>query len=552
MVQVNKNSMKVMGIVLLGLMSSLAVAQKSKTSITYADLIERVYDLEHLAEHPVRGERSGTFTSYDRAAKYDETTNTYVNWEANDDGRGFIRKEEGGYVVFESNGPGVIWRIWSALAKEGKVKIYIDHADVPVIDQPFRALFESFNNTMPPMNLTSFVMTLSRGRNRFLPIPYNKHCKIVLEENWGAYYHITYSTMPGGTVLPVFTGSYSQADAIKLAEADRFLYNRGFTRKRYEGEKIENMTVLAKANSTALVKTIAGNRAINRLDLAFDETYLADTAKQRDLLENVWVSVTWDNDTKPSVLAPIGLFFGALPGTQPYRTHPVGSVDGKSFYSNWYMPFAEKATIALVSKSRKAHTLKWSIVHAPVKTAATDLLRFHATWTDGSGFDAIKAQGRKIDWPLLVTKGEGRYCGVTLHITNTWKTPKAQPKMWWYGEGGEKTIDWWWGEGDEKFFVDGEKFPSSFGTGSEDYIGYAWSAEPPFPLFDSPFAAQPHTPIDGNGHTLVSRFQIADNVPFFTSFEGTLEKYKDDTWGENLENVCRYECVRYWYQKAGQ
>lgn len=37
-----------------------------------------------------------------------------------------------------------------------------------------------------------------------------------------------------------------------------------------------------------------------------------------------------------------------------------------------------------------------------------------------------------------------------------------------------KTIDWWWGEGDEKFFVDGEKFPSSFGTGSEDYIGYAW------------------------------------------------------------------------------
>ena len=32
----------------------------------------------------------------------------------------------------------------------------------------------------------------------------------------------------------------------------------------------------------------------------------------------------------------------------------------------------------------------------------------------------------------------------------------------------------WWGEGDEKFFVDGEKFPSTFGTGSEDYFGYAW------------------------------------------------------------------------------
>lgn len=39
-------------------------------------------------------------------------------------------------------------------------------------------------------------------------------------------------------------------------------------------------------------------------------------------------------------------------------------------------------------------------------------------------------------------------------------------------------MDWWWGEGDEKLFVDGEKFPSTFGTGSEDYVGYAWAAEP--------------------------------------------------------------------------
>ena len=32
----------------------------------------------------------------------------------------------------------------------------------------------------------------------------------------------------------------------------------------------------------------------------------------------------------------------------------------------------------------------------------------------------------------------------------------------------------WWGEGDEKIFVDGETFPSHFGTGSEDYYGYSF------------------------------------------------------------------------------
>ena len=55
---------------------------------------------------------------------------------------------------------------------------------------------------------------------------------------------------------------------------------------------------------------------------------------------------------------------------------------------------------------------------------------------------------------MLQTEGRGRFCGVMLHV--------------WNPRGG------WWGEGDEKFFVDGEKFPSTFGTGSEDYFGYAW------------------------------------------------------------------------------
>jgi len=31
---------------------------------------------------------------------------------------------------------------------------------------------------------------------------------------------------------------------------------------------------------------------------------------------------------------------------------------------------------------------------------------------------------------------------------------------------GNSVGDFWWGEGDEKFSVDGEKFPSAFGTGS--------------------------------------------------------------------------------------
>ncbi len=526
--------------------SKLSFAQDA---LTYSSLVSRYYDLEFLATIPEFGENSGNFSSYDRHSKYDETTKTYIQWEANDDGSGYIRKEGDDIVVFEKEGPGVIWRIWSALAKEGKIRIYLDNEKEPVIDRPFRALFDNFDNGIPPVNFTSLISTLSRGRNRFMPIPYNTHCKIVLEKDWGAYYQITYTSLPKGTQLPVFTGEYSREDCFVLAETDRYLYNRGFTRKVYDNEITENINSKARGNSSSIVKNIKGNRALTYFSLSLDDNYVSDKEKRMDLLKNCWIEIYWDNEAKPSVQVPVGLFFGALPDASPYRAYPIGCIDGRTFYSNWFMPFSKNAAIRLVNKGSMDHAIRWSIVHSSLKMPAESLLRFHSERNTGEKFDSIRKQGRQIDWPLLITKGTGRFCGMTLHVLNTWEKPKEEPLTWWYGQWDKKTIDWWWGEGDEKFFVDGEKFPSTFGTGSEDYIGYAWSAEPPFALFDSPFAAQPNTPIDGNGHTVVSRFQIADNVPFFKSFEGVLEKYKENRWGENKANVCEYESVSYWYLK---
>lgn len=135
-----------------------------------------------------------------------------------------------------------------------------------------------------------------------------------------------------------------------------------------------------------------------------------------------------------------------------------------------------------------------------------------------------------------------------LAVETTWEEPKIPAECWWYGKWDRKSIDWWWGEGDEKFFVDGEKFPSTFGTGSEDYIGYAWAAEPPFAKFQSAYACMNRMPLNGNGFTSVCRFQIADHVPFFASFEAFIEKYKQNTWEE--KNRCVYACVPYWYQQA--
>jgi hypothetical protein len=524
----------------------VATAQKE---LTYPDLVRRLYDMEYVATPPRSGEQSGNFSSYDRRSVYHPGKGTYMNWDANRDGSGFIRKEGEGRVIFEMEGPGVIWRCWSALALEGNILVYIDHSPDPVIATSFRDFFEKFDTLVPIINLPNLAMTLSRGRNRWMPVPYNRHCKIVLEEGWGAYYHLTYTTFPEGTVLPVFTGHYDREDAIALAKADRLLESRGYRRKDYPNEQRVTKDITAEPGSGKMVSTIQGNRAITHFKIRYNENKVASNEDRQQMIKNLWIQITWDDDPEPSVMAPLGMFFGTFPDIYPFRTLPVGALPGY-FYSNWFMPFSEKARVEILNRGEKTLQCAMEIIHAPLDRPGNELLRFHAKWHRGRFKEEVQTGGREIDWPLLIAKGRGRYCGVTLHIQNEWEIPEEDPETWWYGAWDRKTIDWWWGEGDEKFYVDGEKFPSTYGTGSEDYIGYAWSAEPPFSLFDSPFAAQPFTPLDGNGHTNVSRFHIADNIPFQQSFTGVIEKYKGDAWGEN--NICRYQAVSYFYLSAGE
>ena len=75
---------------------------------------------------PTLGEMSGNCSSFDRASRYDAESDRYIDWGANVDGSGVIRMEGADSVVAELEGPGVIWRIWSAMPREGHLQFYID------------------------------------------------------------------------------------------------------------------------------------------------------------------------------------------------------------------------------------------------------------------------------------------------------------------------------------------------------------------------------------------------------------------------------------------
>ena len=162
------------------------------------------------------------------------------------------------------------------------------------------------------------------------------------------------------------------------------------------------------------------------------------------------------------------------------------------------MPFGKSAVVELINQDQKPRDVEFQVTHAPLERPFEGLGHFHCKWHR----DTVEMpQERWLDWAMLQTEGRGRFCGVMLHV--------------WNPRGG------WWGEGDEKLFVDGEKFPSTIGTGSEDYFGYAWCNPN---LFQRPFHCQTMDQ-KNKGHQSVFRWHLVDNVPFQKSFEAYIEKY---------------------------
>jgi hypothetical protein len=487
-----------------------APLQAADRKLSYVDLVHGLTDLEYLATLPTAGDQCAQCSSYDRKSRYDAATGKYIQWDANGDGDGIIRKEGDKLVLAEMNGPGCIWRMWSATPKEGHVRIYLDGATEPAIDLPFVGYFDGKN---APFTRPALVHTVSHGWNNYTPIPYQKSCKIVADPGWGLYYHFTYQTFPQGTGLPTFKRELSAEESAALDKANDVLSHCGPASSSSTYPGTDTKSVEVRGGSHLVIAKLTGPRAITSLRAKLD---LPPTPADRDLLRWLVLQIKWDGEKDPSVWVPLGDFFGTAPGANQYRSYPLGLSDDGWWYCNWYMPFAKAAEIQLINDGHTAQKMNIELSHAPLSSPIETLGRFHAKWHRDAFLPAEPE--RAIDWPVLKTDGRGRFVGVMLHI--------------WNPRGG------WWGEGDEKFFVDGEKFPSTFGTGSEDYFGYAWSSPD---LFVHAYHNQTHNDGNSRGHVSVNRWQISDNVPFHQSFEGCLEKYYPN------QRPTLYAATAYWY-----
>jgi hypothetical protein len=522
----------------------------SGETLSYADLVKRMTDMEHLAVLPPVGEKTSLASSYDRGASYDAANDKYINWGANGDGGGIVREEGSTIVMADLKGPGCIWRIWSAAARGGHVKIYLDGSTTPAIDLPFKTYFDNVNGPFPWKNLCYVAAGEAPnpnepGSNIYVPIPFQKSCKIVGDKQttpdeqtgWGAYYQYNYTTFPDGTIVPTFKLPFAPEDKAALDVLNEKLNHCGEDPAGSRpGEKTETKTVTLTPGAHETAFNLTGPQAITALRIKVPlDLQLDEEKKQR--LRQLTIRIKWDGEKNASVWSPLGDFFATIGGAQSFATLPVGLQPDGTFYCLWYMPFGQSAEIELGNDGPDTVPLDITVTHAPLTRPIGDFARFHAKW-NRNAFQTDR-KDRWPDWTFLKTQGRGRFVGMMLHAF----VPVAI----------------WWGEGDEKFFIDGEKFPSDFGTGTEDYFGYAWGAQS---QFVRAYHAQPLNENNCN-HVDDIRWHIAESVPFQTGFEADLEKYLyDDPMSvdkyPNSDNKPKptdprafYAAEAFWYLESG-
>lgn len=492
----------------------LALVLAAAPPIDVDSILREMPDLRRLAHRPNPWYKYVQSTSYDRASD---------NWKdpfANGDAGQFLRTEDhdGRHerVMADVKGPGAMVRLWSA-NPVGTIRFYFDGETTPRLQGDMAAMLSGRNPLFPE----PFSYMASSGANLFFPLPYARGLKVTWEgpSNVALYYAVGTRAYTPGTAVTTFTPA-SLAHAQKTMDATAKALFPNPSKAGLSGRAVASGGVLAPgATQTATFHSGIGG-AIDEFAVKIEtkdepEKDWTDPARLHNRLRQARLRMSFDGETTVDV--PLGDFFGSPVAGADYSSLPITVEKDGTMICRWSMPFRRDAKIWIENEGPLPLKLTMGTVTANrLFTEGTYL--FHARW-----HSQTRPTMPRYDFTYLNAKGEGRVVGVGLLVSNPVRA--------------------WWGEGDEKVYVDGETFPSLFGTGTEDYFGYAWSNPAPFA---KPYHAQPPTPNLGNqGQTENLRFHIVDDIPYRKDIRFDMEAWH---WA-NV--VCTYATTAFWYALPG-
>ena len=484
--------------------------------VTFQSLLADMMNPDQLALWPDPPFDTHQASSYNRKSK---TPADPVGWFTNYDYSQFVRMEpnEGRqeWVMMDADGPGCVDRFWTGgKAATGIVRIYLDGNPQPVIEA-------TLENLLQGKDLFSPLLAYSTPRdagNFYLPIPYAKHCKISYEEadpqhpsgppphRW---YNIEYRTYAASTVVQTFVKD-DYAKGIDLVnKAGQFLSGPWATPAGFSSTLDREVG----PGQEVVLPLPPGAHAVRRLNFK-----LSGFTPDQVVAAHRATVLQASFDGERTVWCPVSDFFGSGLGINRLTNWACQVTQDGRMSSQWVMPYRQSASFTFHNFGTQKVTVH---LEAVVDTWNwTDRsMHFHATWRDQTDIPTMP----RSDWNYLTAQGRGVYVGDTLSVYN------SSTK--------------WFGEGDEKIFVDGESFPSHFGTGTEDYYGSAWS----FPkLFQSSFSNLILRPAHGYiGEFVVTRVRGLDALTFTKSLKLDMEIWH---WGD-----CKvdYTVANYWYASPG-
>ncbi|MCJ7682388.1 MAG: DUF2961 domain-containing protein, partial [Candidatus Aminicenantes bacterium] len=252
----------------------------------------------------------------------------------------------------------------------------------------------------------------------------------------------------------------------------------------------EEKTEILASNGKKELFSLEGPRAIRNLSIQL-------TAVDRDAaLRQTVLHIHFDDFPWGQVQSPVGDFFGAAPGVNPYTSLPFTVQPDGTMICRFVLPFQTNCRISLENRGEQEVTARIGVAVQDYDWDMDRSMHFRARWRANHDLTASPLDVQ--DLPFLIASGKGVYVGTVSYLLN----PNPVPTP--YGS--------WWGEGDEKIFVDGEAVPSTFGTGSEDYYNYSWSVPD---IFYFPYCGQPKNDGPGNrGFVTNFRWHILDSLPF--------------------------------------
>lgn len=312
--------------------------------IDLGSLLEDMLDRSKIAEFPEPAFVCKQASSHNPKSKQPGT----VGWFATGDYSNFIRCDEidgrREWVMLDVNGPGAIVRWWITQYKfDGMIRVYLDGSDKPVLQGRGNELVggEPGGAVGPPLGAMQ-----SRGCNLYLPITFQKHCKITYDglnaketRKFGdnIYYNINYVQYPKGTDVKTFTMADLKVNAEFIGKVQRELLEPGKNGLK-AGRTVEGGKEVLKPGRN-ITRDVSGGGAICMLKVKLSSDNMKQTTRS--------TVIQADFDGKQRVWAPVGGFFGSGPAINPFKGW-WRQVEKDGWMTCWWpMPFKKTATITI-------------------------------------------------------------------------------------------------------------------------------------------------------------------------------------------------------------